>query len=224
MRESSIYWGIPFNKMHVVYNGVNLEQFYPDPEAGYALKESLNISGRIILYLGRVCEQKGTDILIEAYKILRSMRNDVQLVVGGPAGQFGNTEDNSLIKAINAAGGLYIGIVDETQLLSVYNMADIFVLPTRRYEMFGMVAIEAQACGKPVIASDHGGLKEVVPDECGFRFPVGDAKMLAERIALLLDNPVLYRSASEAARKNAYKYSWDVIASELRYIYKEKFR
>ena len=62
-------------------------------------------------------------------------------------------------------------------------MADVFVMPTRALEMFGMAAVEAQACGIPVVASDLGGLRETVPAACGARFPVGNADALATRAA-----------------------------------------
>jgi D-inositol-3-phosphate glycosyltransferase len=74
--------------------------------------------------------------------------------------------------------------------------------------MFGMAAVEAQACGKPVVASDSGGLREVVPSSCGARVPVGDAAGTADAIERLLDDPVLYAACSANARANAETYDW----------------
>ena len=71
----------------------------------------------------------------------------------------------------------------------IYNACDIFAMPTRELEMFGMAAVEAQACGKPVIASDHGGLRETVPDTAGSRFRTGDAADLAAHLEALLEQP-----------------------------------
>src|SRR5207244_1408501 len=107
--------------------------------------------------------------------------------------------------------GLYLGAVEESRLRAVYNLADVFVMPTRKSEMFGMAAVEAQACGKPVIASDHGGLQEVVPEDCGARFPVGNAEKLADEIEKLIDDPSLYASCSANALRNAAKYAWGCI-------------
>jgi len=82
------------------------------------------------------------------------------------------------------------------------------VMPTRAYEMFGMAAVEAQACGKPVVSSDSGGLKEVVPSTCGARVPVGDSAKLADEIETLLDDSRLYAVCSANALVNAATYDW----------------
>jgi glycosyltransferase involved in cell wall biosynthesis len=81
-------------------------------------------------------------------------------------------------------------------------------MPTRAYEMFGMAAVEAQACGKPVVSSDLGGLREVVPSNCGARFPVGDSARMGEEIEKLVDDSNLYAACSENALINAATYDW----------------
>ena len=92
-------------------------------------------------------------------------------------------------------------------------------MPTRVNEMFGMAAVEAQACGKPVIASDCGGLREVVPANCGGRFPVGNAAELAREIENLIDDPNYYNACSAKALRNAAQYDWNVICSDLDRLY-----
>jgi glycosyltransferase involved in cell wall biosynthesis len=222
LNESRRYWKLDSVRAEVVYNGVDLEQFFPDSDAGEKLKHALGITKRVILYVGRVCQQKGTDILLEAYKLLLTKRNDTILVIAGPAGQFGNIKPNLLTESISRVGGIYLGAIDEDQIASLFNIADVFVLPTRELEMFGMVAIEAQACGKPVVVSNHGGLKEVVAEGSGFRFSIGDFEELAEKISLLLDHPELTLSISLAARRNALRFDWIAIANNLRAIYLKK--
>ena len=78
-----------------------------------------------------------------------------------------------------------------------------------------MAAVEAQACGVPVVASDHGGLQETVPTSCGARFAVGDPGALAYQIHRLLEDPDLRARCSAAAVENARRYSWDRLALEL---------
>lgn len=221
-KESSRYWGLNPAKVRVLYNGVNTNRFRRDNELRRVEREALGIKKRVILYVGRVCEQKGTDILLHACRILNQKRNDVQLVIAGPIGQFGNVRTGVWPKLIQDVGGLYLGAVGESRLPAVYNAADVFVMPTRRLEMFGMAAVEAQACGKPVVASDHGGLRETVPETCGFRFPIGNARSLAQKIEILLDNPDIYRIASDNALKNASTYDWSVIVETLTNFYRDE--
>ena len=204
----------------MLYNGVNTEQFRPDPIAAAVERNALAIDQRVILYVGRVCQQKGTDVLLQAMALLRARRRDLRLVIAGPIGQFGMKDDpEGWSERIAQVGGLYLGAVEESRLSAIYNLADVFVMPTRLLEMFGMAAVEAQACGRPVIASDCGGLREVVPTNCGARFPVGAADRLAEEIEKLMDDPKRYASCSANALENAATYRWGAICDTLEGLY-----
>ncbi len=220
LQESKSFWDLPGSKLRVLYNGVNPEQFRPDPAAAAAERARLGIDRRVVLYVGRVCTQKGSDVLLEAMASLNRRRRDAQLVVAGPIGQFGLRDDpEHWAERIARVGGRYLGAVEEGRLAAVYNLADVFVMPTRLLEMFGMAAVEAQACGKPVIASDHGGLREVVPADCGARFPAGDSARLAEEIERLLDDPGRHAACSAAALRNAARYRWDAVCDTLENLY-----
>ena len=118
-------------------------------------------------------------------------------------------------RRIAQSGGTYLGPVDEDRLAATYQMADVFVMPTRQHEMFGMAAVEAQACGVPTIASDHGGLRETVPFECGSRFPPGDAAQLGTHITALLMDEARRKACSDAAVANAARFSWARVAQDL---------
>ncbi|MEW5956403.1 MAG: glycosyltransferase family 4 protein [Chloroflexota bacterium] len=221
LQESVTYWRFSTQKMHVLYNGVNTHQFRPDAGSGAAERKMLGIDKRVVLYVGRVCRQKGSDVLIEAIRLLNERRNDIQLVVAGPIALFGHTpQSDPWIDRIKQVGGLYLGAVEESRLAAIYNLADVFVMPTRSIEMFGMAAVEAQACGKPVVASDHGGLKETVPQACGARFPVGDSEKLAEKIELLLDDPPRYAACAANAIQHADRYEWSRICARLDELYR----
>jgi glycosyltransferase involved in cell wall biosynthesis len=184
------------------------------------MRQALGLERRIVLYVGRVCTQKGSDVLVEAIRLLRHTRTDATLVVAGPIGQFGVSADTSRwSEAIRAVDGRYIGPVEEDRLAAVYNLADIFVMPTREFETFGMAAVEAQGCDKPVLARDHGGLRETVPEEVGGRFPVGDAAALARRLGSLLSDRTLYQRCANAALANAKRYDWSSICDDLQELY-----
>jgi glycosyltransferase involved in cell wall biosynthesis len=170
-----------------------------------------------------VCEQKGTDVLLTAFKRLSGRRSDANLVVAGPISRFGEVRDDGDLHrwsgAITEAGGVYLGAVDESRLRGLYSLADVFVMPTRESEMFGMAAVEAQACGAPVVASDAGGLRETVPDQVGERFPVGDSAGLADSIEALLADDDRRRRCAEAGMKNAQRFDWANIVGDLDVVY-----
>jgi glycosyltransferase involved in cell wall biosynthesis len=221
LRGYQAYWGSNGAPIRTLYNGVNLEQFCPNPGSGRTRKRALGIEKkRVILYVGRVCQQKGTDLLIEAFRRLRRRLPDVCLVVAGPAEQFGSSRHIDLTRRISEVGGLYLGPVQEKDLAATYNLCDVFVMPSRSIEMFGMAALEAQACSKPVVCSQHGGLPEVISPKSGLFFPVGNAEALADSLSQLFQNSDLYRSKTEAARPNAARFAWPRIIDDLEHIYR----
>ena len=223
LERSLEYWNLDAARTTVQYNGVNTDQFKPDPQGGRAQRARIGVDGPVVLYVGRVNQQKGTDLLIESVSRLRQRGGEVTLVVAGPIAEFGGRstpkETASWADRISAVGGVYLGAVAEQDLAAVYAMADVFVMPTRAHEMFGMAAVEAQACGVPVVASDHGGLRETVPEACGGRFEVGNADALAAKVQRLLDNEDLRRRCSEAAIANAARFDWERVTSDLHEAY-----
>jgi glycosyltransferase involved in cell wall biosynthesis len=219
-RESHAYWKLDAASAQVVPNGVNLNQFAPDPASVATMRHSLGLGGApVILYVGRVCHQKGTDVLLDAYSVLQSRIPAVRLVVAGPALRFGNPERSDLTSQLESRGGIYMGAVEEAALSSIYNLCDVFVMPTRRDEMFGMAALEAQACGKPVVCSRLGGLPETISESSGMFFPAGDPGALAQCLHTLIEDRLLYCRLSAAARTNAAMFAWDAIAAECDRVY-----
>lgn len=218
--ESLRYWCLPANAARVLNNGVNLEQFRPDQQAGRRMRAQLGTGADpVILYVGRVCEQKGTDLLLAAYRELRSRIPRLRLVVAGPPDRFAQPNGNLLTEQIAREGGIYLGAVEEYQLAALYNSCDVFVMPTREDEMFGMAALEAQACGKPVVCSRHGGLVESVSEKSGRFFPCGDAGALATQLEHLLRSDKTLEQHSLAARAHAEQFGWLRVAEQLDEIY-----
>jgi len=211
------YWHLPAAKLAPIPNGVDCARFQPDARLRAAWRARLGLDERpVILYVGRLCEQKGTDLLVAAWRMLA---RPAALVVAGPCEHFGKTGFTALVRQVREAGGIYLPPVDDAALPGLYNACDVFAMPTRELEMFGMAAIEAQACGKPVAASDHGGLRETVPASAGMRFPAGDAAALAVCLDTLLGCPELMRALGAGARKNALRYAWPCIAARCQEVY-----
>ncbi len=113
------------------------------------------------------------------------------------------------------------GSQDQRKLPVFYSASDAVIVPSH-YESFGMVALEAMACGTPVIASNVGGLRYTIRDgETGLLVPREDPQALAEKIALLLDDEALRLKLGQQSTQTAQRYSWSTIAHEIRELYTE---
>jgi D-inositol-3-phosphate glycosyltransferase len=216
-RESRSYWRLSQERLAVLPNGVNREQFAPNAQAGREERAMHGLDrALVVLYVGRVCEQKGTDVLLEAFERIRQAVTSARLVIAGPIDRFdppGSPIERIWQDRMRQAEALYLGVIPEGRLAATYNMADVFVMPTREWEMFGMAAVEAQACGVPVVVSDHGGLRETVPESVGGRFLTGDSESLARHVTRLLLDPAARAKCREAALRNAAQFDWDQVAA-----------
>ena len=224
-RKSTEYWTLPGERVEVLYNGVDTEQFRPESAWGMRERARLGLKGPVLMYLGRVCRQKGSDVLLAAFEELRRVRPELSLVLVGPIEDFDERGRGGEIEVwqerISAAGAKYLGAVPEARLAGLLNMADLLVMPTVELEMFGMAAMEAEACGTPVVASDHGGLPETVPPECGIRFRTGDARDLARSVLAILDLDDRRAEYASHARQHALSFSWHRIAERLDKYYEQ---
>ena len=210
------YWGTVYSTT-TLYNGVDIVQFAPDAGLRHTKRQELGIDGLIVLYVGRLCSQKGTDILLRAWRGSAPLR--ATLLLTGPVGQFGLRNPVGMSIPGDLEQVRYLGAVPDSELAALYNACDIFVMPTVHDEMFGMAALEAEACGKPIIASHLGGLSEVVSDRSGIFIAPGDAEALGEAIHFLADNPAIRSEMGIAAREHALRFSWQAIASDSIRIY-----
>jgi glycosyltransferase involved in cell wall biosynthesis len=212
-REAIGWWSLPSERFRVVPNGVNVNMFQPDADRRRAARMRYGVDDRLVIgYVGRVCRQKGSDVLVEAFGRLRRMRPTAALLVAGPSGQFGRQGGSDLTEAIAAAGGTWLGAVPDDELPDVFRSLDIMVMPTRQYEMFGMAAAEALSCGTMVVCSDLGGLPEVVPPSAGVLVRPGDAAALAGALDALLADPRAIALHAEAAPRAAARYAWPRVA------------
>ncbi|WP_328425705.1 glycosyltransferase family 4 protein [Micromonospora sp. NBC_00389] len=202
------------DRTRVLYNGVNTLQFRNDPEAARRARSALNLpSGRLVVYLGRVCEQKGSDLLAPLAAALRRTLPQVTVVAAGPPERFARNGPSELTKVLTGAGVRCLGAVDEKIVAGLLSAADVCVLPTRRDEMFGMAALEAAACGTPVVAADLGGIPEAV-GPCGLLFPQGDDRGFIEAVTRLLQDPELAGTLRARAPQHVARFEWSSIVNE----------
>jgi D-inositol-3-phosphate glycosyltransferase len=147
-------------------------------------------------------------------------------VIGGSPDENGPSANSEMerVKALRAELGLsdlvtLLGARDQDLLPDYYSAAEAVIMPSH-YESFGMVALEAMACGTPVIASEVGGLAFLVRDgETGFHVPDRDPEALADRICSLLTDPLLRTGLGQRAADYARGYAWPVIAERIVALY-----
>jgi D-inositol-3-phosphate glycosyltransferase len=119
---------------------------------------------------------------------------------------------------------LFLGKRDQDKLPYYYSAAEVLVMPSH-YESFGMVALEAMACGTPVVASEVGGLAYLVRDgETGFTIPAEEPETLCEKLSWLLNDRELHKRMSAQAAKYAQDYAWEKVASQIMESYGELAR
>jgi len=218
-------YGADPERIAVVPCGVDLNLFRPqDKEAARrALGPPLAGDERIILFVGRIEPLKGIDILINAVAQLGEESDFHVLIVGGDRR---SRQQVSHLQELASDLGIgervcFLGAVDHEQLPLYYNAADVCVVPSY-YESFGLVALEAMACGTPVVASRVGGLTGTVRDgETGYLISWRCPEPFAERLELLLGNEALRRRFGEAAREVVERYRWANVAEAVVGLYRE---
>lgn len=219
--------GVPEEKMRVVYPGVDLERFKPGnkPER-FCAKNNIPVNSFVVLYVGKLVSWKGVHNLIYAAKILKNRgMKDFVVAMAGKGAQRENME--KLIKETATEEHFrFLNFVSYDEVPDIYRMADVFVLPSYPtmtwQEQFGMVLIEAMACGKPVISTNSGSIPEVVGD-AGALIPSGDFFKLAEIIyKLMLDNNLREGLGKKGRERAEMLYDADKNSCRFRSVIEER--
>lgn len=219
-------------KVHIIPGGVDTRVFAPRDrqQARHAL--ALPAAQPILLFVGRLQPLKGIDLLLRAAQHVRQQYARVQvLIVGGgvEAPDAYEAQELQRLHSLSAQLGLhqnvrFIKAQPQQVLAQYYAAADVFVLPSH-YESFGMVALEAMACGTPVVASRVGGLMStVVHERTGFLVPEGDWQAFAQAILRLLDVPALGQTFGQAGCQRAQGFTWTRIAARTVELYQRSLR
>lgn len=197
-------WGLPESRIHLMYPGVDGRWFVP-MESNEAERRRLGWTGRrVVLTVGRLDARKGHDQMIRALQRIRMSVPDVLYAI------IGDGERREFLEALVEREGLmhhvsFLGEVEESTLLSCYQQCDLFVLPNRQVgndiEGFGIVLVEAQACGKAVVAGDSGGTAETLWEpHTGRIVSCEDVHQLSSVVVELLTDPELRYRMGTAAR------------------------
>ncbi|GAC1368312.1 MAG: D-inositol-3-phosphate glycosyltransferase [Actinomycetota bacterium] len=214
-------------RIHVIPPGVDHTMFRPGDREG--AKARLGLAGRrVLLFVGRLQPLKGIDTAIEALAHLIEWRRLGQdeaalVIVGGASGVTGPEEPRRLRDLVQSLGlGQAVRFVPaqpHADLPGFYQAADVCLVPSHN-ESFGLVALEAQACGTPVVGAAVGGLRSIVRHgQTGYLVEPGASAAFAERIWRVLSDPPLADSMGRLAVCSSGDFSWDRSASELYDLY-----
>ncbi len=230
--QAQLNWlyGANMEKVIVIPPGVDLERFQPIAKAEAKKKVGIPCGDKNIMFAGRIEPLKGIDTLIQAMALIKERHPDVVentcvAIIGGDPWSDNPDAEMARLQAMRQMLGihdiiLFLGAKDQDVLPNYYAAAEMVVMPSH-YESFGMVALEAMAMGRPVIASEVGGLAFLIHDGInGYHVPTRDPQALAERIYELLTNDQCREEMGRLARKNAEKFDWSIIAEHIIGVYR----
>ncbi|MHA1505887.1 MAG: glycosyltransferase family 4 protein [Candidatus Asgardarchaeia archaeon] len=212
-------------KIEVIYNGVDTEKYRPPSEDEfYELRDFLGLNEEnIILFLGRISYRKGIHLLLPAmFNLDRSLRERTRLLIIGE-GELSPWLEEKIRDVSNKVRVSYLGYVPNSKVIMYMKASDIVLVPSIYGEAFGVVIIEAMACGKPVIGTKVGGIPEIIEHmKSGLLVPSNDPKSIAKALTYLLENKEI---CVEMGRFGRYlcvkKYDWSVIARDVLRVYEE---
>jgi glycogen synthase len=203
--------GAAENRIHVIPPGVNPSLFegpFEDPFSGVGRSR--------VLFVGRLAPQKGVDTLVAAAGLLKDPCAQVLLVGDGPERKALERETERLGVGDRLH---FVGFVTHDRLPAAMAHADVLVLPSL-YEELGTVLLEAMQAGLPIVASETGGIPDVIEDGVnGLLVPPGDPEALARGIDRILSDGDLARRLSEGAQERGKDYDWEVLAERVLRVY-----
>ncbi|MEN6482953.1 MAG: glycosyltransferase, partial [Anaerolineaceae bacterium] len=222
-------------KIHIIPPGVNTSRFYPIAKDEAKSAINIPIDQQMILFVGRIEPLKGLDVLLKALAILKdsglfSFCPHYLAVIGGDT-DISEPEMNVEMAHLQDLRKelcledlvVFLGKRSQDTLPYYYSAAEVVVMPSH-YESFGMVALEAMACGTPVIASQVGGLAYLIQDNVtGFVVPDDEPEGLANKISMLLQDKNLREKFGRQGAEYAKDYSWENIADKVIDIYQNIF-
>ena len=199
----------------IVPNGVDIAALRQPRRRPGAIRDGR----RHVVYVGRLEPRKGVEHLVDAMAQLRAHRPDTQLIVVGDGPARGMLEAAARDSDLDAA---FVGRVDDDALPGYFQSADVVCSPALGGESFGIVLLEALACGKPIVATRIDGYAALVGDsDCGRLVPPGDSAALAAALDRLLSDDAERRRCGACGLEVARGYDWTVIARRLESIYEE---
>ncbi|MDR0493282.1 MAG: glycosyltransferase family 4 protein [Nitrososphaerota archaeon] len=214
------HYGIDTGKVRIVPNGVDIGRF--KPANADAAKQQFGLgTEQCVLFVGSLIPRKGLPFLVETAKRVIAKRADIKFLIAGD-GPLRRNLHETIKSAGLTANFLFLGQVKDEVLPLLYNCADVFILPSVQ-EGQGIVLLEAQSSGKPVVAFDIGGVNEAVRNgETGLLVDRGDVDGFAEAVLKLIGDGVLReRMGLNGRRVVSENYTWELCAQKMFKVYRE---
>jgi glycosyltransferase involved in cell wall biosynthesis len=215
-------YGLPEEQVSLVWNGFDADVFRILPDAGKAavLSELGLREGDepLVVFVGKFTEFKGIDVLLRAAAIYEGALPGIRTILVGDGAL--REEMEALQRRLRLRGVHFAGHRAQPQVARLFNAADVAVVPSR-VEPFGLVAVEALACGTPVVATNEGGLPDFIHDEVGALVPVDDPGRLAEAIMdeIRLDTK---RTKGPRANRHAFdSFTWEAQVARMIQLYEQ---
>lgn len=206
---------VPEEKIHVIPCGIDAKLFNPGVPS--LVK---NDSAPMILYVGRINEQKGLDILLRAFQLILKEHPDTLLIIIGSCDQAGYWKRLQKYLIMLKDRVKFLGNVSSSQLVHYYRSSRLVVFPSR-YESFGMVVIEAMGCGTPVVGTSVGAVTDLIK-KAGILVKQEDPQGLADAInQLLSDSDLRKRLGEKAVELFSRQHSWKKILDRYESIYRK---
>ncbi|RJS94217.1 glycosyltransferase family 1 protein [Candidatus Bathyarchaeota archaeon] len=212
--------GVPDDRLHIISGGVSRRIFEVrfDPEE---FKEKYGIESCMILYLGRLADKKGIDHLIRATPILLKDLPDLKVVIAGPDCGMMRKLKKLAYELRVEKNIVFTGPLSEKEKYAAIASSEALVLPSS-FEAQGLVLMEAQALGTPVIATRQGGVPYFIKDyENGILIDYGRPTQIAEALKKVLNDEKLAHKLGETGKSIAKKYTWDRIAEKILSVYED---
>lgn len=214
-------FGLPFDKINVIPNGINLSNF-TGIERDYDFRRQYAMDNeKIILYVGRLVYEKGVQHLIAAMPKILSNYHDAKLIIAGRGGMMDELRAEASNLGLNDKI-YFTGYLNSKQVQKMYKCADVAAFPST-YEPFGIVALEAMLAGVPTVVSDVGGLDEIVTHGVdGMKSYAGNANSIADSVtALLYDHQLATNVSKKAKQKVKDQFNWEKIAQDTHFTYEK---
>lgn len=213
---------VPDDRVPLIWNGFDDNRFriMPEVKKENVLPEfGINaIHQPLVSFVGKFTDFKGIDVLLRAAAIYEQAVPGVQTVLVGDGQLWADMQ--ILSQELNLAGIHFLGHQPQTQVARIYNVADVSIVPSR-VEPFGLVAVEALACGTPVVATEAGGLPDFINEQVGALVPLDNSEALASAIISELHRGTKQTKGKYAGRYALKNFTWTRQVGEMISLYEE---